>query len=81
MQAVLHDGDELRVAEVAVPVRVEDLEDRVDHVGAQRESRAHLDRALELFCREKHKQNEVVIVDTTSVSNYSHFYFRILFYY
>lgn len=42
MQPVLHDADELLVAEFVVVVLVEDLEDRVDQVAGQRDACSHV---------------------------------------
>lgn len=42
VQPLLHDADELLVAEFIVAVLVEDLEDRVDQVAAQRDARGHI---------------------------------------
>jgi len=49
VQPLLHDADELLVAEFVVAVLVEDLEDRVDQVAAQLDARGHVDSAGELL--------------------------------
>lgn len=49
MQPLLHDADELLVAELVVAVLVEDFEDRVDQVVRQLDARGHVDGAGELI--------------------------------
>lgn len=49
MQPVLHDADELLVAEFTVVILVEDLEDRVDQVVGQLDARSHVDRTGKLL--------------------------------
>lgn len=49
MQPLLHDADELLVAELVVAVLVEDLEDRVDQVVGQLDACGHVDGAGELL--------------------------------
>lgn len=49
VQPLLHDADELLVAELVVAVLVEDLEDRVDQVVGQLDARGHVDGAGELI--------------------------------
>lgn len=49
VQPLLHDADELLVAELVVTVLVEDLEDRVDQVVGQLDARGHVDGAGELL--------------------------------
>ena len=55
METVPHDGDELLVAELAVPVKVKQLEDDVHEVVAQVLPRANLHCALKLICQQKHR--------------------------
>lgn len=45
VQPVLHDADELLVAEFIVTILIEDLEDCVDQVVGQVDARSHIDRA------------------------------------
>ena len=56
VEPILHDGDELLVAQLPVPVLVEDLEDDVHQVPAQRLARADLHRPLKLICAIERKQ-------------------------
>lgn len=49
VQPLLHDADELLVAELVVTVLVEDLEDRVDKVVRQVDAGGHVDGAGELL--------------------------------
>lgn len=49
MQPLLHDADELLVAELVVAVLVKDLEDCVDQVVGQLDARGHVDGAGELL--------------------------------
>lgn len=48
VQPLLHDANELLVAELVVAVLVEDLEDGVDQVVGQLDVRGHVDGAGEL---------------------------------
>lgn len=49
VQPLLHDADELLVAEFVVTILVEDLEDCVDQVVGQLDARSHVDRAGKLL--------------------------------
>jgi len=48
MQPVLHDTNKLLVAEFAVAILIENLEDSVDQVVGQLDSRGHVDRPRKL---------------------------------
>lgn len=49
VQPVLHDADELLVAEFVVSILVEDLEDGVDQVAGQLDVCSHVDSAGKLI--------------------------------
>lgn len=49
VQPVLHDADELLLAEFTVVILVEDLEDRVDQVAGQLDPRGHVDSSGKLL--------------------------------
>lgn len=49
MDAILHDGDELSIAELSVAVFIEDEEHSVDKMAAEAGAGADLDGAVELI--------------------------------